>query len=105
MLANINNYLKDVFFRIKHGEDQWHVEVNESTESFELLKNKRVVRGVEIKDIAKVTITMDSAITYDAELIVINFNNEEAITISEDVNNYKGLLEFLAKKRLIEESN
>lgn len=101
MLGKINNYIKDIIWRIRYGEDSWILDIDKSFESFKLIKNNTVINEVWFDEVISVELNDISAITYDLQAVYIEINCSGVLEITEEVSNFKELVMVLKDKRLL----
>ncbi|GAA4344161.1 hypothetical protein [Kangiella taiwanensis] len=101
MLRKINNYIKDVIWRIRYGENSWTLDIDKSFESFKLMKNNNVINEVRFDEVISAELKDISAITYDLQAVYVEINYSGVLEITEEVSNFKELVMVLKDKRLL----
>ncbi|AOE49632.1 hypothetical protein [Kangiella sediminilitoris] len=101
MFKQFKDYLRDVFYRLKHGGDSWILAMDEVNESFTLVRNGRALRQINFDHVVKASIEETSAITYDVEILVLKISNANTMEVTEEVSNYNDFKNALKKRGLL----
>lgn len=100
ILTKIRNYLSDIKYRLRHGEDIYSIDLD--SRHLVVKKNNRIIKEIELNQLKSVIPRIRKGIIYEQIELVIELEKVNSrYIIPEKTSNFEVLCDFLVGKKYL----